>query len=101
MMDQIKSRRQFLTAGAAWAGGAVAALHAGQRSPATFPLLQAGSTGVSKLPSMKITRLDTTYWKHPEDAPWLPNWTWVQIRTESGHVGIGETYPRNEAEAAL
>ena len=50
---------------------------------------------------MKITRIDTVHWKRPEDAPWFPNWTWVRIHTESGHAGLGETYPRSEAEAAL
>jgi L-alanine-DL-glutamate epimerase-like enolase superfamily enzyme len=50
---------------------------------------------------MKITGIDTIYWKRGQDAPWWPNWTWVRVQTESGHVGIGETYPRNEAEAAV
>src|SRR5437773_815387 len=99
MTDQTKSRRRFLAASATMAGGAATAWSAGGHSPFVFPLLQEGRA--NKLPSMKITRLDTTYWKHPEDAPWLPNWIWVQVHTESGHVGIGETYPRNEAEAAM
>src|SRR6266566_4408548 len=34
-------------------------------------------------------------------APWLPNWTWIRVHSESGHVGIGESYPRNESEAAV
>ena len=52
-------------------------------------------------PAMKITRIDTTYWKSPEAAPWRPHWTWVRVYSDSGHVGIGETYPRNEAQAAV
>ncbi|MFN8006456.1 MAG: mandelate racemase/muconate lactonizing enzyme family protein [Terriglobia bacterium] len=52
-------------------------------------------------PPMKITKIETVYWKSSQDAPWLPNWTWIKIHTDTGHSGIGETYPRSEAEAAL
>jgi len=95
-----KGRREFLGNCAAWAVGAVAELSRGQTSLAAFPILQGGAADI-KLPSMKITRIDTTLWKHPEDAPWLPNWTWIRVHSESGHVGIGESYPRNESEAAV
>ncbi len=97
----MKSRRGFLAAGAGLAGSAVTAFSAGGVTTAALPLLRESSTGPTLLPSMKITRIDTTYWKHAEDAPWFPNWVWVRVQTESGHVGIGETYPRNEAEAAI
>ena len=50
---------------------------------------------------MKITRVDTTYWRPDAQAPWKPNWVWVRVYTDSGLVGLGETYPRNEAEATL
>src|SRR5215471_20882810 len=49
----------------------------------------------------KITRIDTTYWPPGAGVPWNPNWVWVRLYTDSGLVGLGETYPRNEAEAAL
>ncbi len=49
----------------------------------------------------KITRIDTVYWKNREAAPFWPHWTWVRVHTDSGHIGIGETYPRNAVEAAL
>lgn len=48
----------------------------------------------------KITRIDTVYWKNREAAPFWPHWTWVRVHTDSGHIGIGETYPRNAVEAA-
>ena len=51
-------------------------------------------------PSMKVTGIDTVYWKDRRSAPWEPHWVWVRVHTDSGHVGIGETYPRNEVEAA-
>jgi L-alanine-DL-glutamate epimerase-like enolase superfamily enzyme len=57
---------------------------------------QAGSA-----PAMKITRIDTTYFRPGADLPWDPNWVWVRVHTNSGLVGLGETYPRNEAEASL
>lgn len=52
-------------------------------------------------PAMKITRVETVYWKSREAAPWWPHWVWVRIHTDTGHTGIGETYPRNEVEAAV
>lgn len=48
----------------------------------------------------RINRVDTVYWKSPQAAPWHPNWTWIRLHTDSGHIGVGETYPRNETEAA-
>jgi galactonate dehydratase len=50
---------------------------------------------------MKITGIDTVFWKSRDDAPFWPHWTWVRIRTDAGVEGIGETYPRGEAEAAV
>ncbi|MBI3695797.1 MAG: mandelate racemase/muconate lactonizing enzyme family protein, partial [Acidobacteria bacterium] len=52
-------------------------------------------------PAMKVTRVDTIYWKTREAAPWWPHWIWVRVHTDSGLTGIGETYPRNEVEAAM
>lgn len=49
----------------------------------------------------KISRIETIYWPPKADVPWKPNWVWVRLHTDSGLYGIGETYPRNEAEAAL
>lgn len=49
---------------------------------------------------MKITGIDTVWWKSRDDAPFWPHWTWIRIRTDSGVEGIGETYPRNEVESA-
>lgn len=63
-------------------------------------MLDAPKLAMGSPPSMKITRVDTTYWKTPSAAPWHPNWMWVRLHTDAGHVGMGETYPRNEAEAA-
>ena len=50
---------------------------------------------------MKITGIDTIYWKTRNDAAFWPHWTWVRIRTDAGVAGVGETYPRNEIEAAV
>ena len=52
-------------------------------------------------PKLKITQIDTIYWKSRESAPWWPHWVWVRVHTDSGYTGIGETYPRNAVEAAL
>jgi len=50
---------------------------------------------------MKIAKIETVYWRSGDDVPWKPNWTWVRVYTDSGLVGLGETYPRNETEASL
>ncbi len=52
-------------------------------------------------PSMRVTRVDTIYWKSRDEAPWWPHWVWVRVETDSGQFGIGETYPRNAVEAAM
>jgi galactonate dehydratase len=55
----------------------------------------------SAAPATRITRVDTVYWKTRDDAPFWPHWTWLRLHTDSGLVGLGETYPRNPTEAAL
>ena len=52
-------------------------------------------------PAMRITRVDTVHWESRDDAPFWPHWTWLRLHTDTGLVGLGETYPRNGAEAAL
>lgn len=52
-------------------------------------------------PSMKITKVETIYWKSREDAPFWPHWTWVRLHTDNGLTAVGETYPRNAAEASM
>lgn len=52
-------------------------------------------------PALKITSIETVYWKTRNDAPFWPHWTWLKITTDRGVTGIGETYPRNAAEAEM
>jgi galactonate dehydratase len=52
-------------------------------------------------PAMRITRIDTVHWESRDDAPFWPHWTWLRVHTDNGLIGLGETYPRNAAEAAL
>jgi galactonate dehydratase len=52
-------------------------------------------------PPMRITRIDTVCWASRDDAPFWPHWTWLRLHTDTGLVGLGETYPRSPAEAAL
>jgi L-alanine-DL-glutamate epimerase-like enolase superfamily enzyme len=70
-------------------------------APALAGLQQQGIAQASSAPAMKITRIDTTYWRSGAELPWKPNWVWVRVYADSGLVGLGETYPRNEAEASL
>ena len=64
------------------------------------PLAGAYATAAQSAVPSKITRIETVYWKSRNDAPFWPHWTWVKIDTNAGIFGIGETYPRNPAEAA-
>ena len=66
-------------------------------SPAALSYARAAS----RAPGIKITGIETVYWKTRNDAPFWPHWTWVKIETDAGVSGIGETYPRNAAEAAV
>ena len=52
-------------------------------------------------PPVKITKIETFWWSSRDDAPFWPHWTWVRIHTDSGHWGLGETYPYGETEASL
>jgi L-alanine-DL-glutamate epimerase-like enolase superfamily enzyme len=47
-----------------------------------------------------ITKIETTWWPDRNKAPFWPHWTWVRLHTDAGVFGLGETYPRNEVEAA-
>jgi L-alanine-DL-glutamate epimerase-like enolase superfamily enzyme len=62
---------------------------------APFRLAAAGAT------SMKITALETVHWNSRDDAPFWPHWIWLKIHTDAGVTGLGETYPRNAAEAEM
>jgi L-alanine-DL-glutamate epimerase-like enolase superfamily enzyme len=51
---------------------------------------------------MKITAVETMYLPHGVTVHAGPiQWLWVRIHTDSGLVGLGETYPWPEAEAAV
>lgn len=64
------------------------------------PLLYAARAAAAA-PAAKITRIETYWWKSRDDAPFWPHWTWLRIHTDSGHWGLGETYPYGETEASL
>jgi len=70
-------------------------------TPALAALRQPVAAQANSAPAMKITRIDTTYWRSGAELPWKPNWVWVRVYADSGLAGLGETYPRNEAEASL
>src|SRR5690242_10010065 len=65
------------------------------------PLAAAYARAANSAAPLRITRVETVYWKRRDDAPFWPHWTWVRIDTDTGISGIGETYPRNPAEAAV
>ncbi len=70
-------------------------------TPAVAVSFERAAALSSPAPAMKITRIDSTYWRSGSDLPWKPNWVWVRVHTDSGLVGLGETYPRNEVEASV
>src|SRR5947209_1801293 len=64
------------------------------------PLLARYSAAASKAIPLKVTGVETIYWKSRQDAPFWPHWVWVKIMTDAGVFGIGETYPQNSEDAA-
>ncbi len=70
-------------------------------TPALLNLRPGAAEQARSAPAMKVTRIETTYFRAGVDLPWKPNWVWVRVHTDSGLFGLGETYPRNEAEASV
>lgn len=70
-------------------------------TPALLNLHPAAAELARSAPPMKVTRIETTYFRAGVDLPWKPNWVWVRVYTDTGLFGLGETYPRNEAEASI
>ncbi len=70
-----------------------------------LPLLAAPLAALGKAwagaPATRITALETVHWQSRGDAPFQPHWTWLKIHTDTGATGLGETYPRNAAEAEM
>ncbi len=67
-----------------------------------LPLLRGlQSRAAQSAPAVKITKIETYWWQSRDDAPFWPHWTWVRIHTDSGHWGLGETYPYGETEASM
>ena len=47
---------------------------------------------------MKITKVEAVRFRRDLRIQGLfPNWTWVRLHTDTGLVGIGESYPTQEA----
>src|SRR5450631_2605326 len=65
------------------------------------PLAAKYAAAANSMAPMKITNIETVFWKTRDDAPFWPHWTWVKIDTDAGVYGIGETYPRNPVEADM
>jgi L-alanine-DL-glutamate epimerase-like enolase superfamily enzyme len=66
---------------------------------AALPTLPFLASAMLKAPAMKVTKVETFYWKDRADAPFWPHWTWLRLHTDNGLVALGETYPRNPVEA--
>lgn len=64
------------------------------------PIARAYAKAASTATPMKITGIETVFWKSRDDAPFWPHWIWVKITTDAGPYGIGETYPRNANDSA-
>ena len=72
-------------------------------SPALAATAPGAFAAAESAPDMKITRIDTTHFRPGVELPWRPHTTsmWVRIYADNGLVGLGETYPRNPAEAEI
>ena len=71
-------------------------IHGLLASPSAVAYAEAAATASP----MRITSVETVFWKSRDEAPFWPHWTWVKITTDAGISGIGETYPRNADDSA-
>ena len=64
----------------------------------TAPLAFARSVAAAVGP-MKITRIDAVRFRRDLRIQGIAvNWTWVRLHTDTGLIGIGESYPTQEAQ---
>ena len=83
------TRRNFLQA----AGGGAVALGASLLTPEA----QAAAAGAGP---MKITKIEAVRFRPDLKIQGVsPNWTWVRLHTDTGLIGIGESYPGYDAHA--
>jgi galactonate dehydratase len=51
---------------------------------------------------VRITAIETIHIDRTINVNWGPiKWLWVRVHTDEGLIGLGETYPRPEAEKAI
>ncbi len=93
-MTKHLERRNFLKAAGLGALGAM-----GSASPAASLLPPATAAAINDLEPMKITKIDVVKFRKGltiDGTP--PPWMWVRLYTNTGIVGVGETYPYTEGQ---
>ena len=66
------------------------------RATAAVPL--AAAWAAAAVGPMKITKVEAVRFRRDLRIQGLfPNWTWVRLYTDAGLIGIGESYPTQEA----
>src|SRR4030095_16073865 len=66
------------------------------RATAAIPL--AAARAAAAVGPMKITKVEVVRFRRDLRIQGLaPNWTWVRLHTDTGLIGIGESYPTQEA----
>ena len=63
------------------------------------PLAVAYTRAADSAPRLRVTGVETVYWKSRDDAPFWPHWTWVRIQTDAGH-GAGKPLSMQIEESA-
>jgi len=95
-MPKHLARRKFLQAAGL---GSVAALGA---SPAAERMPPATTAAIKELEPMKITKVEVVKFRKDlmiDGEP--PPWMWVRLYTNTGIMGVGETYPYTEGQIGI
>jgi hypothetical protein len=93
IMTKHLERRNFLKAAGLGALGAVRSV-----SPVAG-LTPAAKTAVNDLEPMKITKVEVVKFRKGLTIDGeAPPWMWIRLHTNTGIVGVGETYPYTDAQ---
>src|SRR5688500_10943885 len=68
------------------------------KAAALFPWMRHAQAAAAAVGPMKITKVDAVRFRPDLRMQGVsPNWTWVRLHTDSGIIGLGESYPNDIA----
>ena len=68
------------------------------KAAALFPWTRQAEMAAAAVGPMKITKVESVRFRPEIEIQGVsPNWTWVRLHTDTGIVGLGESYPNHTA----